>query len=173
MSVYGMYLVWMSSCHIVLLSFGSCGPTASLVPINDQCICPGDTLRINCTAVGDGVTTWAGTAFTRITCSQISLGHSQYPTLIDSGAPRFCPNMVMVIRALSVDGSCYTSQLTIPSVTAEFNGSTITCQRDAEETTNIGMYNIIYTTGEREREREGGRERERERERGSLVLTFH
>ena len=149
----------MSSFHIVLLSFGSCGPTASLVPINDQCICPGGTLRINCTAVGGGITTWAGTAFTGISCSQISLNHFQYPNLIATGQPRFCPEMAMVIRALSVDGSCYTSQLAIPSLTAEFDGSTITCQHDAEETTNIGMYNIIYTTGERESEKVRERER--------------
>ena len=152
---------------IVLLPVGSCG-SANLTPIiNDACICPGDMLQFNCTAVGSGVTIWTGSAFTRIMCSSISLNHIQFQANIDFGQLLFCPDMKVSVRPLSVINDCYTSQLTLPSVIAEFNGSTVICYHDTDQTNEIGTYTIMYTTGERKGGREGAKgegEGQRERE---------
>ena len=133
--------------HLVLLSLGSCG-SANLTPINDACLCPDSTLQLNCTTVGSGITTWQGTAFSGIGCDSISLQHSQFQNIINSGDPRFCPDMSIIIRPLSVVGSCYTSQVTVPNVTVELNGSTIVCEHDSDgSVATVGTYPIIFTTG--------------------------
>jgi hypothetical protein len=159
-----MYLLIFFFSHAVLLSLGSCG-SENLTPINNGCVCPGGMLQFNCTAVGIGITTWTGTAFAQAGCSptSISLNHNQFQEFINDGALRFCPDTspAINITSLSIVDSCYTSQLTIPSLSAEYNGLTISCQHDTTQNliTNIGTHTIMFTTGKRE----GGRERERER----------
>ena len=180
------YLISMSIFFFflaALLSLVSCG-LENLTPINDGCICPGGVLKLNCTAVGTGITTWTGMVFTQVGCSgAISLPHSQFPGLIARNESRFCPDMAPVIniKPFSIVDECYTSQLTVLKAGADLNGNTIVCQHDIVGTTEIGSYTIEYTTGEREGEKERER-RGREREKGErggggekdlFMLTFH
>ena len=153
-----LFYVYHLFVHVVLLSLGSCGP-ANLMPINDACVCPDSTLRLNCTTVGNGITAWQGTAFGRVGCSSLLLQHSQFNMLIRDGESRFC-NDVILIRPLSVVDDSYTSQLTM-NASVNLNGSTIVCEHDSlsgGDVTLVGTYPIVLTTG-RERERERERER--------------
>ena len=182
------YLISMSIFFFflaVLLTFVSC-QSENLTPINDGCVCPGGMLRLNCTTVGTGITIWTGTAFTQVGCnSAISLTHSQFQMLIDGNESRFCPESppAIITQPLSVVGDSFTSQLTVPNAGMNLNGHTIVCQHEVSNTTDIGTYTIMFTTGEKEgegeRERETGREGERDEEREGegerdlFLLTFH
>ena len=155
-----LYYVYHLFFHVVLLSLGSCDP-ANLTSINDACICPGSTLRLNCTTVGDGITTWDGTVFDQITaCDSLSLPHNQFST---PGFSRFCPDNSVLARPLSIVDNCYNSQLTL-NISVDLNGSTIVCEHDSLSggpATPVGTYPIVLTTG-----------RERERDKLCFLLTF-
>ena len=137
----------------VLLTFVSC-QSENLTPINDGCVCPGGMLQLNCTTVGTGITIWTGTAFSQFPgCSDISLTHSQFQELIDRNESRFCPESTRAIitKPLSVVGdSSFTSQLTVPNAGTNLTGHTIVCQHEISDTTDIGTYTIMFTTGEKE-----------------------
>ena len=133
-----------------VLSLSSCGPQASFTV--DDCVCPGSTLRFNCTAVGAGITVWTGSAVPQ--GCQLNLQHTQFNDLIERGESRFCDDMSIVAKPLSVVGNCYNSQLNITSVGTDLNGRSIVCEHDmVGSTNNIGSYNIMLTTGKKERER--------------------
>ena len=135
-----------------VLSLGSCGPQANFTPIVDDCVCPGSTLRVNCTVVGAGITVWTVSVLPQ-RC-QLNLQHTQFDNLITSGEPRFCGDMSIVAKPLSIVGNCYNSQLTIASVGTDLNGRSIVCEHDmgGSNPNNIGSYNITLTTGKRERD---------------------
>ena len=90
------------------------------------CVCPGDTLTYECTAMGvtgGSSTVWTGTAFECLCCNDnIILPHDLFSS-------RSCNNGDIVARGLSVEGNNYTSQLNV-TVTPDTAGKTVECHRD-------------------------------------------
>lgn len=97
-----------------------------------------------CTAVGNGFTQWSGSAFD---CpglgDEIFLSHNGF---ID-GIHKECNNGAIIGRSLQVNGSCYTSQLTV-NISANLNGTTIECTYDTGSVLErIGSTTIMITAG--------------------------
>ena len=108
------------------------------------CVCPGYDTVFECTAVGNGFTQWSGSAFD---CeglgNEIFLSHDDF----DRGIRKECNNGAIVGRNLQVNGSCYTSQLTV-NISANLNGKTIECTYDSGRVLEpIGSTTIMITTG--------------------------
>ena len=118
-----------------------------ILTTDDHCICPGDTLTYECTAIGSqlGTTVWRGTAFD-CTSGEISLLHSAYAETSVLRAYGECNNGLITAKSLSVaDLICYTSQLNI-TISDKVIGKSIECYYDDSNTTTlqlVGAINII------------------------------
>ena len=121
---------------------GSC-LEQGLTSLNDGCTCSGDRLLLTCTTVGSGVTVWMvpGCANTLLPSGDFSDGIVRRPAC--SGQLQ---NTVEG-RSLSVDGDCYTSQLSLTAI-PQLDGTNIVCQHDSMTTTTVGTYTIELTSGE-------------------------
>lgn len=111
--------------------------------IND-CVCPGYNAIYECTAVGNGFTQWSGSAFQ---CqglgNEIFLSHNNF----NDGIRKECNNGAIVGHSLRVNGTCYTSQLTV-YISANLNGTTIDCTYDTGSVLErIGSTSIVITRG--------------------------
>ena len=118
----------------------------------NECVCQaGRELRLQCTAVGTGITVWTGTAFDCRTNNEIVLHHSQF----ESGVVGECNNGMIIGRNLyrTFDGlnSTFTSQLTVhlplPNATGNtLKGKAVQCIYDDDlREMSIGTYTIAYT----------------------------
>ena len=116
----------------------NCRCEQSLIPPADECVCPGNSLQLTCTAVGIGTTVWT----VGQECS-IGLQHLQFAT----GVTRSCSTVGAPSgSSLSVEGDCYMSQLTI-MVTPDLNGTNVGCEHDNGTGAEcIGNYLIILTS---------------------------
>ena len=94
------------------------------------CICSGDVLTYECTAMGTEVATiWTGSAFDcPASNNMITLLHSRFLYNESSGIYH-CNNGAIVTRSLSFEGNSYTSQLNV-TVTPDIGGKTIKCAGD-------------------------------------------
>ena len=105
------------------------------IPAKTGCVCPGDVLTFNCTAVGTGTTQWGGTAFN---CSgkgnSIILRHQRFND--PGGVAGECNNRTILGRSIEVDNDCYTSQLNF-TVTPSFNNKTVSCTHTSSVAVNI------------------------------------
>ena len=110
-----------------------------LVPLADQCICPGYTLQLKCTIVGRGTTIW------NVDSAMLRLRHDD-DFSVDSQSRN---GGAIEARGLSSDNNCYTSLLTI-LISPDLNGVNVTCQYDDGITNivTIDVYSIQLTTGE-------------------------
>ena len=91
------------------------------------CVCPGDTLTYECTAMGLGSTIWTGSAL-HCTNDEIVLIHTRF-LYNESGILTSCNNGAIVARILSVEDNNYTSQLNV-TITPDTAGETIECASD-------------------------------------------
>lgn len=112
----------------------------------DECVCAGNQLQLTCQTVGDGSTVWTGTAFPN-GCRDLTLRHNLFSG--SEGVTRFCPGMVNIVASsVSVDGSCYTSQLTI-ALSSKLNGTSVVCEYDnGSDIFLVGEYPVILSSGE-------------------------
>ena len=94
-----------------------------IIPVNTGCACPGNELPFTCTVVGNGATSWEGTAFD-CTAQRIVLRHNLFTG--SAGATGMCNNGAIVGRSLEVNNNCYTSQLDV-TVDYTFSNETIAC----------------------------------------------
>ena len=119
--------------------------------LKSDCVCIGFSITYECTVTGrpGGATVWTGTAFD---CpgNEITLLHHRFPP--DNGpAIGECNDGAIRGRSVQVNGSLYTSQLTV-TVTADVIGESIECIHDhAGGTDVIGSTNIILTTSKLKR----------------------
>ena len=92
------------------------------------CVCPGDTLIYECTAMGVSASTiWTGSALDCVLSNDdIVLLHRRF---LYSGSSGTCNNGAIVARGLSIEGNNYTSQLSV-IVTPDTAGKTIVCASD-------------------------------------------
>ena len=109
-----------------------------------DCVCAGYDTVYECTAVGNGFTQWSGSAFD---CQglgdEIFLSHNDF----NHGVRKECNNGAIIGRTLRVNGSCYTSQLTV-NTSASLNGTTIECTYDTGSILErIGSTTIMITSG--------------------------
>ena len=94
----------------------------------NECVCPGDEIRYECSISGAGSTVWNGTLFH---CpkqkNEISLLHSRFH------GTGYCnsTNESIAAHAIKRENICFTSQL-IFNVNTAVNPFTITCAHDNE-----------------------------------------
>ena len=119
---------------------------SQLVVLSEQCICPGDEVRLECTAVGRGVTFWNGTAFSCAASSNaIFLLHLdeyfEYRILCNDG--------MIIGQGIRQDGLNFTSQLIINLTSSTLDRKTVNCFHDNARGSviAIGSYTIQFTTG--------------------------
>ena len=98
------------------------GGQSLLIPPNAGCPCPGDQLTFTCTVVGNGTTSWEGTAF-NCTAHRIVLRHARFAS---EGATGVCNNGAIVGQSLEVNENSYTSQLSV-TVDSTLSNKTIAC----------------------------------------------
>ena len=111
---------------------------------SDECTCSGSQLQLACTAVGAGSTVWIGDALPD-GCPELLLLHSRFSD--SDGTTISCPDNSFTARSISVDGECYTSQLTA-TVTSDLNGTVILCTRDNGSVVfTIDTYTFDLVTG--------------------------
>ena len=113
--------------------------------ITSECVCLGDTLTYKCTAKGEGLTVWTGTAFKCSSANnELILLHYRFSS--PEGTNGLCNNEAIVARSLSVEGNNFTSQLNV-TVTPDIAGNIIKCLYDngSAETTLFNW--SIPTTG--------------------------
>ena len=121
---------------------------ATLTSVAGQCVCPGYSLQLTCTAVGLGVTVWTINTNTADRCDNVLLRHVEFSDPGGVSVEVSCRGESIAVRSLSVDGSCYTSLLNI-TVSANLNGTTIGCEYDNGTVTfPIGSYLVVLTTGQ-------------------------
>ena len=114
-----------------------------------DCVCPGHELKLECTVVGAGFTTWNGSAFDCTTSGNvILLHHSRFASGTDYGR---CNNGRIIGRSINTtsdsDGIKYISQLII-QLDGTLEGSTVECvYDDGLHTIVIGTHVISYTNG--------------------------
>lgn len=93
----------------------------------NECVCPGDEIRYECSISGAGSTVWSGTLFN---CpaqqNEIVLLHSRF-----DGAIKYCnsTNRSIAAHATEHEDVCFTSQLIFNASTA-VNPSIVTCVHD-------------------------------------------
>ena len=109
------------------------------------CVCPGDTLPYECTAMGFGATIWTGSA---LHCPSVNndivLIHTRFN---ESGQYFSCNAGAIVARILSIEGNNFTSEL-IVTVTPATAGKTIACVSDnGTRTKQIFTSTIPTVTG--------------------------
>ena len=106
--------------------------------LND-CVCPGDELRLECTVVRAGTTVWGGSAFSGCSNNEIVLLPSRGET-----ATGECNNGAIVGHGIRQVGLNYTSQL-IVHLDATLRGKSLECVHDdGLKLTSIGDYTITY-----------------------------
>ena len=112
----------------------------------NECVCPGDTLTYECTAMGGGSTVWTGTAFNcPANNNELILIH--YRFLLIKGTSATCNNGAIVARSLSVEGNNnYTSQLNV-TVTPDIAAKNIKCLYDNGSTEATLFSWVIPITG--------------------------
>ena len=102
-------------------------------------------MAYECTAVGDGLTYWTGTAFN---CSssndEVVLFHCRF--LSAGGTNGTCNNGAILGRSLTVDGNNYTSQLII-TVTPNVGGETVDYLHDDGRMSTLLLSLVIPATG--------------------------
>ena len=108
----------------------------------NECVCPGDKLTYTCSVQGNGygVTIWNGSAFTDCLQNEITLLHSRFSSMGDSGS---CNNRAIMARSLGVQGKNYTSQLNI-TLTPYIAGKIIMCAYSVL-TTDPADDNILFS----------------------------
>ena len=101
------------------------------------CNCLGQTVTLECTAVGGAFTVWAGTAF-MCQGGEISLRHVRF---LDSiGA---CNNGAIVAQGVSVKNNHYTSHINV-TLSSELVGRNVTCSLDdGMNLISIGEINLV------------------------------
>ena len=104
-----------------------------------DCACPGSNITYECAINGGGITVWSAPE-----CSDIFLPHSDF--LAHSGS---CMNGQVVWNGKSIEGSCYTSVLTIINVSVSVSGQTVMCSLDDGNptTTSVGNTTILVAQG--------------------------
>ena len=116
------------------------------VSICNDCICPGDTVRYECTVFGDygGFTIWTGDFFH---CSNgkrvVELRHHQLSNAQGGGASntRTCNDGNIVGRLIRVENGSFTSQLNV-TLTSDIVGKSIECAYDNGTIHSIGSLNL-------------------------------
>ena len=101
---------------------------------DSYCVCPGEQIIYECTAVGGSFTVWDA-SFLEPDC-RIEFSHFQFmnQSMID------CNNQAVVAEATEVNSNCYTSQLVV-SVTPNLNNGTINCSVDYVQ--NVTLINTM------------------------------
>lgn len=117
----------------------------NLTPPRDECVCAGNSLQLNCTAVGIGTTVW--TIDDQQCTRAIELPHLEF----HGGVTKRCSEALDAPTGRSVsvidETECYTSQLTI-MVTSDLNGTSVGCEHDSGANVEcIGVYPIMLTSG--------------------------
>lgn len=122
--------------------------------VQNECVCSGHQLTLQCTVVGAGATVWRGSAFSSCTGAgssddEMLLRHSSFST--GGGTTESCNRGAIIGRGLRGIHNRYTSQLTI-TLDASFTleGKTVECVYDTFTQKNlivIGNYTIIYNRG--------------------------
>ena len=115
--------------------------------LDDDCICPGDTVTYECTVIGDtgGFTLWMGDFFR---CSSgnkvIELIHHQF--IQGGGIPnaRICNNGNIAGRLIRIENGSYISQLNV-TLTSDIVGRSIECAYDNGTIHPVASLNL--TTG--------------------------
>ena len=98
------------------------------IAVANGCVCPGEILTYECTAMGGVSTVWTGSAFNGPRC-EIVLLHSRF---LNQGTNVICKKVAtcIVARNLSAEGNNYTSQLNV-TVTPDTAGMTVECTSDS------------------------------------------
>lgn len=110
--------------------------------IKSSCTCSGYNKVFDCSIVGEGTTVWQGSVFDCST-NDISLRHTNIASGVAIGV---CNDGAIVGRGIAVNGSCYTSQLTV-NVNSAMDGRTVECVYDDGASTNtIGTTVLTLTS---------------------------
>ena len=109
------------------------------MPGNTGCACPGDELIFTCTVVGNGTTSWEGTAFD-CAANRIVLRHNLFASV---GATGECNGGAIVGRSLGANKDCYTSQLEVLTIDHTFSNKTIACIHSGIDTIGTAVVMIL------------------------------
>lgn len=120
--------------------------------VQNECVCPGHPLTLQCTVVGAGATVWKSNVFRGCTGGgsndEMLLRHSVFSN--GGEVTESCNNGAIIGHGLSRLRNRYTSKLTI-LLDASFNleGKTVECVHDdfIQQMQVIGSYTIIYQRG--------------------------
>lgn len=119
-----------------------------------SCVCNNSSITISvaCTVVGGGATIWEGNAFrcnNAASGSSIVLRHSQYDA--PEKPKDNCNNEAIIVNAIKVNGSDYTSQLNLfllQNMLSVFDNKTVNCTGDyLMNTTTIGSLTLEISNG--------------------------
>jgi hypothetical protein len=114
--------------------------------MNNDCLCPGDTVTYECTVIGDngGITVWMGDFFR---CPngkrEIGLLHNDFGSAQGIRA-YMCNNGNVVGRIIGAENGVFTSQLNV-TLTFYSVGQSIECAHDNGTIHRVGSLNL--TTG--------------------------
>ena len=101
------------------------------------CLCPGSSVVFECTvnASTEGLTVWEAAG-----CSQdVVLDHGDFVNRIGTG----CPNVYG--KGISINNSCYVSELTIENVSESSIGGNVTCLLDVGSSQTIIGHRMLST----------------------------
>lgn len=110
-----------------------------------DCLCSGETVTFECTAVGPGVTLWQGSAFMNCESNNIVLLHSQFSSRM--GTSGACNNGAIIGWSLAVDNDCFTSRLNV-TMNTELEERYIECvYDDGIHPLSVGLSEILRLSG--------------------------
>ena len=115
-----------------------------LTVLTISCICSGQEAAIRCTVDG-GVVTWKGSALENCSADSITLRHSQFDNRLTIN--KTCGTTGQVIgQAISAENGSYTSNLIIED-TQQIVGSQIICTNNADDESNVILFQIMSSEG--------------------------
>lgn len=128
---------------LLLLKYYFCGcQLQSLLHDNEVgCICPGDTIKFECTVMGTSATIWSGSAFDCL-ARGIILRHSTF----SRGASGDRNDGAIVATSIGVINNNYTSQLSV-TVSQEMDNKTVECVQHSNPLQVVGSSTIVLATG--------------------------
>ena len=134
----------LSTVSIIELLVASCSlyTASNELPLaTNNCTC---NFIYQCTVTGRGGTVWQGSVFhCDDSDGSLTLLHSQFASEIE----RECNGGDVVARAISVNGSNYTSQLSL-TVTPEMNKKTVECAYDNGSSVSVvNTTTVVFATG--------------------------
>ena len=145
-------------CVIILLcttfTVGNCSSPILTPAQTRSCICPKSKFELICTVIGTNTdsTIWTGNAIERLCLmdmqQEIILPHREFSENINRTCDGPMDTYAVILQSLDINGSCYTSQLIIESVTRALDDTVVICQLDNRtQVFDIGNYTIILTKG--------------------------